>query len=289
MSDRLKHNEELAKKSSRQHRTPHCRALVEAMGSDEALRDASYRWDVLRPDVMNAAELCTFFEHELPGLSWSEVKAATGELEEICKGADGKLLMFDVSMVLRAVALYEVTHWRPLAPATAAAAAARGSATAHASSTDSQSSRRELTYGAPVVDVDSDRPRFERRVTMLFEERPTATAAEAAAEADVALRATTRCVSMTPQEGDEHYDSEMQAPVRLVRITTLANEIEDGEEDMRRAQPNVRAPPFPYPHTRSLPILLTSGSWPYLLLHPRVSLDDSLLSACTWYCQADSR
>lgn len=267
VSDRLKHNEELAKKSSR-HRTPHVRALVEAMGSDEALRNATYRWDELRPDVMTAAELCAFLEHELPGLSCPEVKAATGELEEICKGADGNLLMFDVGMVLRAVALYEVMDYRPLPPATAApvpaTAAARGPATAHTSNTNIQNPRRELTYGGPAA----DRPRFERRVTMLFEER-TATAAEAVAAVDAALRATTRCVSLPPQEGDAHYDSEMQAPVQLVRVTTLANEIEDGEEEMRRAQPNVRA--VPSPHMRSL-FTLASASRIVHTWAPRASL-----------------
>lgn len=140
MTDRLKQNEELAKRSSK-HRTPHCRTLVEAMGGDEALASATRKWVGLRPDVMTGLDLFTFLEHELPGLSHHELKAATGELEEICKGPDGQLLMFDVGMVLRAVAVYEVTDYRPFARAT----------TAKSATTAGNTPRSEATDGGPMV------------------------------------------------------------------------------------------------------------------------------------------
>jgi hypothetical protein len=148
VTDRLKQNEELAKRSSK-HRTPHCRTLVEAMGGDDALASATRKWVGLRPDVMTGLDLFTFLEHELPGLSHHELKAATDELEEICKGPDGQLLMFDVGMVLRAVAVYEVTDYRPFAPATTAKPAATTAGT---------TPRSELTDGGPMVT-----PLFEGR------------------------------------------------------------------------------------------------------------------------------
>ena len=68
------------------------------------------RWTGLRPEVLTALELFTFLESELPGVSHHELKASTAELEGICKGPGGQFLMFDVGMVLRAVAVYEVTQ-----------------------------------------------------------------------------------------------------------------------------------------------------------------------------------
>jgi hypothetical protein len=46
-----------------------------------------------------------------------------------------------------------------------------------------------------------------------------------------------------------HFDSESQAPTKLVRLVTLADEIENGEEEMRAEPSNVRAarPPPPHP------------------------------------------
>ena len=151
MTDRLKQNEELAKRASK-HRTPHCRTLVEAMGGDEALASAARKWVGLRPDVMTGLDLFTFLEHELPGLSHYELKAATGELEEICKGPDGQLLMFDVGMVLRAVAVYEVTDYRPFAPATTAKSRTT------TPRTTGTTPRSEATDGGPMVT-----PLFEGR------------------------------------------------------------------------------------------------------------------------------